>query len=123
MTYTNETKSGELIALRHLHDIEFLKRSFVWEPIEALYIAPLRLVLILKMIDWTKRKQRVKIACDNVVTSIKELSLHEESVFDFYSNNIIKAFRHAYPGEFTSEPLELDFRRRREQVMNSPGFY
>jgi hypothetical protein len=123
MNYTNESKTGEIIALRSLGEIEFLKRSFVWEPRENLYIAPLRLKSILKMIDWTKRKQRVKIVCDNMLNFVRELSLHDEEIFDFYSRKGIEAFRHAYPGEFTSEPLDIDFQRRREQVMNSPGFY
>jgi hypothetical protein len=123
LTYTNETKSGEIFTLRSLGDIEFLKRSFVFDSYSNLFIAPLKLRSILKMIDWTKRKRRIKIVCDNVVTAIKELSLHEESVFDFYSQQIIKNFKESYPGEFTSEPLELDFRRRRDQVMSSVSFY
>lgn len=123
MKYTNETKSGEMIALRNLSEIEFLKRSFVFDPNENLYVAPLRLRSILKMVDWTKRKHKVKIVCDNVVTCIKELSLHEREVFDFYSEQIIKSFRECYPFEHTHEPLDIDFFRRREQVLNSPGFY
>jgi hypothetical protein len=31
----------------------------------------------LKMVDWTKRKNRNKIVCDNVVTAIKERILRD----------------------------------------------
>jgi hypothetical protein len=123
LIYTNETKTGELVPHRPITEVEFLKRSFVFDPEENLFIAPLKLKSILKMVDWTKRKNRNKIVCDNVVTAIKELSLHSESVFEEYSKKIRSAFKERYPFASTQEPLDMNFRSRRAQVLSTVAFF
>lgn len=123
MVYTNETKSGEMVARRSLTEIEFLKRSFVFDVREGVWIAPLRLQSILKMIDWTKRKHKNAIVASNVVVAIKELSLHERPVFEHYSEMIKVAFKTSYPYLHPAEPLDLDFWSRRAQVLNTMLFY
>ena len=123
MVYTNESKSGEVVDLRHLKDIEFLKRSFVFDPIENLYIAPLRLQSIIRMIDWTDQKNKEKIVADNVITAIKELSLHSKEVFEEKSSIIIKNFKKYYPFLNTAEPLYKDFEDRRAQVLGTISFF
>lgn len=123
MSYTNETKSGTIVPLRSLGDIEFLKRSFVYDVRENLFIAPLKLKSILKMVDWTKRKNKNRIVADNVVTALKELSLHSRDVYDEYSKKIICAFKDKYPFVETSEPLNIEFQRRREDVLSTDAFF
>ena len=123
LTYTNETKSGELIPHRGLSEIEFLKRSFVFDERENLFIAPLKLKSILKMVDWTKRKNKNRIVADNVITATKELSLHDKSTFDFYASEIRTEFKGHYPFLNTSEPLDVEFEKRREQVLGTIGFF
>jgi hypothetical protein len=123
MTYTNESKTGELIAGRSINEVEFLKRGFVFDPGEGLWIAPLRIQSILKMVDWTKKKHKNAIVAQNVLTAIKELSLHDKEVFDKYSVKIIKAFQKHYPYLHTSEPLDMDFGYRRTQVLGTTMFY
>jgi hypothetical protein len=56
LVYTSETKDGKMVARRSLTEVGFLKRSFVFDPRENLWIAPLELKSILKMVDWTKKK-------------------------------------------------------------------
>ena len=123
LTYTNETKTGELIPHRGLSEIEFLKRSFVFDERENLFIAPLKLKSILKMVDWTKRKNRDRIVADNVIIATKELALHDKATFEFYSKEIRNKFKECYPFLNTSEPLDVDFERRREQVLGTIGFF
>lgn len=123
LVYTNETKSGEMIARRSLTEIEFLKRRFVFDVRENLWIAPLKLQSILKMIDWTKRKHTNAIVSSNVVTAIKELALHERPVFEEYSKKIQESFRTHYPYLRPSEPLELDYWSRRTQVLGTLNFF
>jgi hypothetical protein len=123
LTYTNETKSNELIPHRGLSEIEFLKRSFVFDERENLFIAPLKLRSILKMVDWTKRKHKDRIVADNVVTATKELALHDRSTFEHYASEIRTEFKGHYPFLNTSEPLDVEFERRREQVLGTIGFF
>jgi hypothetical protein len=123
MNYTNETKSGTVVPLRSLSDIEFLKRSFVYDVRENLFIAPLRLNSILKMVDWTKRKNKNTIVADNVVTALRELSLHNREVYDEYSKKIIYSFKNKYPFLETSEPLDVEFQRRRENVLGTAAYF
>ena len=123
LTYTNETKSGELIPHRSLSEIEFLKRSFVFDERENLFIAPLKLKSILKMVDWTKRKNSDRIVADNVITATKELALHDKPTFEFYAKEIRTKFKECYPFLNTTEPLDVEFERRREQVLGTISFF
>lgn len=123
MVYTNETKDGTLIATRNITEIEFLKRKFVFDSSNNLWIAPLRLQSILKMVDWTKKKHKNAIVCSNVITAIRELSLHERSVHDLYAPRIIKAFQKHYPFLTTCSPLIMDYECRKSEVMCMEAFY
>ena len=123
MTYTASDKSGEIKPLKSLTHITFLKRAFVFDPRENLWIAPLVLKSILKMVDWTKRKQRNKIVADNVIIALKELSLHDRYVFDDYSVKIRREFKHHYPFLHTSEPLDMDYWDVRTRVLATQQFF
>ena len=123
MVYTNEAKDGTLVALRSLVNIEFLKRGFVFDESENLWIAPLRLQSILKMVDWTKRKHKNAIVASNVITAIKELALHDRETHDKYAPKIIKAFQKHYPFLTTHSPLIMDYACRKNEVLNTEGFY
>jgi hypothetical protein len=123
MVYTNEVKSGENVALRHLSEIEFLKRRFDFDMTENLYIAPLRLTSIRRMVDWTTKQNKESVVADNVITAIKELSLHPKEIFDEYSSKLIKEFKLKYPFLNTKEPLYKDFEDRRAQVLGTIAFF
>lgn len=123
MTYTNETKDGSIFKLRHLTEIDFLKRSFSYDSSENLWIAPLKLKSILKMIDWTRKKHKNAIMSQNVMTCVRELSLHEKDIFDRFSRKVINLFRDNYPTLTTSGPLDLDYRARRAEVLQTICFF
>jgi len=96
LVYTAETKQGETSLSRNLADITFLKRSFRFDHYVYNYLAPLNLETILEMPYWTKRGAlKEDIEKDNVETSLKELSLHDERVFLAWSPLIIKSSKDA----------------------------
>jgi hypothetical protein len=123
MVYTIESKTGELVARRHITEIEFLKRTFVYDPAENLFIAPLKLTSILKMLDWTKNKHKNAIVASNVITAARELSLHSTALYDKYVPKINDNFKNCYPGLFTSEPILMDQTERRTKVLGTVAFY
>lgn len=93
MTYTSELKEKCSDELRCIDEIEFLKRRFVFDKSLFRTIAPLRLEVILEMPYWTKRKPSLYrvVTCDNVQTSLMELSLHGREVFGIWAPQILKA--------------------------------
>jgi hypothetical protein len=96
MTYTTESKDVEAVApdSRPLEAVTFLKRSFVKDGEDGVYIAPLDLDTVLEIACWTKRgKYSEEITIDNVNTVLKELSLHSKEIFDKYSSMLIEACR------------------------------
>lgn len=91
MTYTTELKVQADIPLRKITDVSFLKRQFRYEPIRALYLAPLELSVILETAYWCNKNPNLySITQDLVQNSIDELSLHGEEVFN---NNVKKIIR------------------------------
>lgn len=93
MIYTSELKEECTGELRNIEEIEFLKRKFIFDASLFRSIAPLRLEVILEMPYWTKRKPSLfrMITCDNVQTSLMELSLHGRKVFDTWAPQMLKA--------------------------------
>lgn len=96
LTYTSEKKEGEVADFRKITEIEFLKRSFRYEPIVGRMVAPLRLETILEMPYWTKKKMSDVIACDNVDNAIRELALHPQDVFDEHVPKILASSARHY---------------------------
>jgi hypothetical protein len=123
MVYTNESKDGTLVARRNILDIEFLKRKFKFDPMENLYIAPLRLQSILKMVDYTKKHHRVPIISQNVVTAVRELSLHDVDTYNKYSIRINALFQEHYPQVTTTEPILKGYIERKTEVLATQAFF
>jgi hypothetical protein len=83
MTYTDETKSGEMIPYRSLSDISYLKRKFVWNEEEHQYVAPLDFSVVLEMTNWVRGDFDLEDkTIDNIETSAFELSLHGQEIFE-----------------------------------------
>jgi hypothetical protein len=93
MTYTSETKTECTETLRELHEIEFLKRKFIFHTGFRQTIAPLRLEVVLEIPYWTKNKGGLSrtITCDNVQSTLLELSLHGKEVYNIWAPQILKA--------------------------------
>jgi len=91
MTFTNEAKDSKIYTLRCLHQVEYLKRQFIYDEDSATFIAPLRLDVILDIPNWTKAGGLTqKITCDNLSMAHQELSLHPKEVFEKYHSLFIR---------------------------------
>jgi hypothetical protein len=91
-TYTSDVKGAANTQLRNISEITFLKRTYRYEPYYDRYCGPLSLDTILEMPYWTKKSPLChQITEDNVNTAMRELALHDESVFDLWAPKIMSA--------------------------------
>lgn len=105
MTYTDETKSGDMIPYRSISEIGYLKRGFKWDEEEHQFIAPLDLDVVLEMINWVRGDfDREERTVENMETSAFELSLHGREVFE----NWIGKYKQVARG-FQTRPLFLTY--------------
>lgn len=84
--YTDESKSSTFVNVKDLSECGYLKRKFVMDQVVNRHIAPLDVNVILEIPQWTKKGllgDEILIA--NIDVSMRELSLHEKDVFDFYA--------------------------------------
>jgi len=92
MVYTSDDKISEIAEMKTIDEITFLKRSFRFSGVLHAYVAPLALFTILEMLNWTTSgPEENTIVETNVCTAILELSLHNKSIYDFYSKKILDA--------------------------------
>jgi hypothetical protein len=92
MTYTDEDKSGELVAFRSLSDISFLKRRFRKVEGSSLYRSPIAMDTILEMMNWVRgSSELLERTVENVETAMLELSLHDDDVFEEVSAKVRRA--------------------------------
>jgi hypothetical protein len=113
MTYTSEMKGKHKEGSRLMTEVEFLKRSFRYDPILDTFVGPLRLESITEMVLWTKRgHDRSTITVNNVSKAIQELSIHGEEVYNLYASKMIKALYDAHE----QYPATLSFDQSREAV-------
>jgi hypothetical protein len=97
-TYTDELKgaSGEVPKWRSITDVQYLKRKFRYDQQRKVWEAPLCMDTILEMPNWCRGgldiQEGTKLNCEN---AIMELSMHEESVFNEWSNKIDRAYANA----------------------------
>jgi len=107
--YTDEMKGSDSEGplARPLDQVTFLKRGFRYEPAVGRYVAPLRVEAIVEMLYWTQRGHSGReITRTNVDNALRELSLHEASVFDEWAPKVIAASR-----EFLNHhPVVVDYR-------------
>jgi hypothetical protein len=92
MTYTDEAKTGgDIPKYRNIHEVAYLKRSFVKRG--QMWIAPLDLATCLEMCNWRRDSVDALAATQvNCETAIRELACHPKEIFDEYANKIEKAF-------------------------------
>jgi len=123
LTYTTELKVTAVVPFRRLEDIEFLKRSFRKEHRLGLWLAPLRLSVILEMPNWTKKHDSDGILASNINEALRELSLHSKPVFDMWSPLIIDVFKKHYPAIMPVKPLLLPYTTIQDDVCASLEYY
>jgi hypothetical protein len=124
LTYTTEDKSVATSPFRHLHEVEFNKRSFVFDQFNNRYIAPLRLSVVLEIPMWSKKGSLYySNVASNVITSLRELSLHPREIYGKWSEAIISAFELHCPELTTTEPLRRKWQLRRAVTLKTLEFY
>ena len=79
--------------MRSIFEIEFLKRMFRYEPRLGRVVAPLRLETILEMPYWSKKEGFENIWRENLENALRELALHDVSVFNHYVPQLLEASR------------------------------
>lgn len=90
-TYTDETKTGEMVPYRLINEISFLKRTFVYDNDFCKWIAPLDDAVIYEMMNWVRKgciDQR-ELLKDNIETALAEMSLHGRDKYDELVNSLI----------------------------------
>jgi len=96
MIYTDETKSGSLRD-KTIAEVAFLKRKFAYDPAMATCYCPLALPSILECFNWIKKTdQEGEIMRQLATSAYVELSMHEEDVFDEYTQKIRLALGRGY---------------------------
>lgn len=116
LTYTREDKSETDTRLRRLEEVEFLKRKWRYDSVHRRYVAPLRLSRLLETLNWSKEGPYFhEIPRFNVVTILRELSLHGKIIYDEWAPKIVKASEEAldYP------PPVRTYRRNLALVLDS----
>lgn len=92
MVYTDESKGQAMVPYKTIQEVTFLKRGFRYEPLLDRHVAPLDLDVVLELPCWTKKGlDWIQITKDNVDTSLIELSLHGEEVFNKWAPTILEA--------------------------------
>nr|UZT54508.1 MAG: structural polyprotein [flactilig virus 4] len=81
--YTDELKTGQVVVIRDLEQVCYLKRKFRFCDILQRHVAPLDMDVILEIPQWTKKgTQAMDITMANVDVALRELSLHGREKFN-----------------------------------------
>jgi V8-like Glu-specific endopeptidase len=87
LTYTDETKTGNILPFKPLEDVAFLKRKFAIQP-DGTFLAPMDLENVLEITNWVRGKALKSATIENCDQTIMELSLHPQSVYEYWSARI-----------------------------------
>jgi hypothetical protein len=91
MIYTDEAKTGDLVAWRKLSEVAYLKRGF--RKVGSIYRAPMALETLLETPNWIRQCPDHELACQmNVEDVCRELAQHPESTFDRWTSEYVRAF-------------------------------
>lgn len=92
LKYTSETKGTSEQPLRFLSEVAYLKRKFRFENILGHYVGPMDLNAVLEPLNWSKKGDKfLQISVDVLDTTLRELSLHGEEIFEKYQPLLVKA--------------------------------
>jgi len=112
-TYTDETKTNKSSLSRHLNEINFLKRKFVYNNDLCKYMAPLEEAVIWEMLNWKRinemsKKESLRV---NIQTALREIVLHGKEKY----NNFVKTV--CYSREVRKLKLNMQVPSYAEQVL------
>nr|UGO57581.1 MAG: hypothetical protein [Dicistroviridae sp.] len=83
LTYTDEGKTGELVASRTLDDVSYLKRKFQLNS-SGIYSGPLDIGVCYEMANWIRglSGRGVEATVENAIASLRELYFHGKETFN-----------------------------------------
>lgn len=90
MKYTSETKEYCKYPFRQITEVEFLKRSFRLDKENNRWVAPMRITAVFAPLNWTgKGILGNQSSVDEICSTLSELSLHGEKIFDTYALTLV----------------------------------
>lgn len=94
MTYTDESKTGEMVPSRNIDQVAYLQRSFTFNRELGRYCDPLPIQTIIESLYWMRKcpdpEAQMLMNLENV---IRELALHGKEEYELWTMRIIRAFR------------------------------
>jgi len=90
LKYTSDDKVSDIVGLRPMSEVTFLKRRFCREGPRGIWVMPLDLDVVLETVIWTRRGQEREVLRSNLLMVARELSLHGEDVFHAWIHRIVK---------------------------------
>nr|APG76793.1 hypothetical protein 1 [Beihai picorna-like virus 72] len=116
MKYTDESKSGNMVAYRTLTECSYLKRGFLWDEEELQWHAPLDFGTILEMTNWIRQDLDPEAATiSNLETSYFELHLHGRKKFEEWRPRYWEVCRHLEQKPRLPLYIELRYDEERKQ--------
>jgi hypothetical protein len=89
MIYTDEEKTGTMVGFKDLDQCFFLKRGFTYDSHYRIWMAPLKIPSILECFNWIHGNTFEDTVIEqNSRAAFAELALHDEEIFQAYSNKI-----------------------------------
>lgn len=119
LEYTTELKMAATVPMRNLDEVEFLKRSFVFDKVIRRWIAPLRLDVVLEIPSWTSKTNGLQITVDNIKCSLRELALYDRDTYEIWRNNIVRAFERNVAQSSNCEEFYLSHQEMRRRTFDS----
>jgi hypothetical protein len=93
MVYTMEDKTGEIIPLRNISQVSYLKRSFRLTA-DGYWVAPLDRCVIMEMPQWVHGDiDQAELCVTTMATALVELALHGEEIYREVSPSFSAAAR------------------------------
>jgi len=123
MVYTNESKTGEIVAFRDISEVKYLKRGFTKDPTGTYWLAPLEQAVCAEMPNWVRGDlDHSDLTCLNLEGALYELFFHGRDVFDHYRTLFTTAARRASiaPILLTYEEMERDWAYRYGLNLSNP---
>lgn len=118
-TYTDETKSGEIVPLRLITECEFLKRKWLYNEVLGRFVAPIREESIIQGLQWVKKTDPINIMAQKIDSAVREYSLHGPDKFNDMVPKILVAYRKAY-GHESVWPVSTDYAAVLDRVVGEP---
>lgn len=112
MTYTDESKSNELVPFKKLEEVQFLKRAFVWDEKQSRFRAPLDINTVLEMPCWNKtRGDKWSLTALVLEDAVRELAQHDQETWNRHIGKFEIARKFIYPHVAVQFPTfeELQF--------------